>query len=1192
MIIRKPDVIPPSAPVIKSYQIVAGGVSLLWIKSPEVDVVSHILLKKELPMGQTWDPIATVAEDSTKTDNQIKAGKRYAYALIAQDQSGLQSKPSLPIIVQIPLNFAPIASFANFSATLNTPRKQIDITWAYPDPNVSEFQLYRATNDEKMTLWKVLDASETGISESNLTENTTYHYAIQAIFIDGKTSEWREAIVVYQTGADGFIFNPQSNSPRCVGQSLSLSVASGIANAYTFNWTGPNNFTSTEQNPTLASTSLASKGIYSVTLSNTINSVSISASISVNIFAQPTATIIAPVSVCAGETLVLDASGNTPTETYSWSGSNFSSTLRSPNLSNLTAGSYLYSVKITNGTEACSATASVSVVVREAPTVTIQAPNLICEGTTLNISATGVPAQSTLQWIYPGGFTSRQATLSFPTAPLTADGIYSLSIGLPGSCTITATTSVKIAPRPQPSVGFSTPICGGNPLQLNALGNISGQTYAWAGSNNFSSTVQNPVVTGLALGTYQFSVTANNPVVANCTASVSVSIQVVAIPTVTIAIPAQICQGQAANLSSGDGLSGIASINWQGPNTYKASGANPVISNAQPEMSGIYTVQANNAGCVATATASMKVFPLPTATITHNNPKCNYQTLSLSVSGGLSNEQYSWSGSYAFSSTIKSPSISPLVVGARSYSVTVRNADYTVCLHTASVSLSIIQAPTPNLTVSSTYGCAGSPLQINSNVTSTSYTYSWNGPGAFSSTLNSVSFSPVSTTNNGTYTITVRNGECTATNTATVSVSPTPSVTITKNSATCTNQSLQLTVSGGLSAETYQWSGTNTFTSTLGAPVIASPIAGTHNYSVTVRNSSNTACFATSSISLSIKAINIPTIQAPSAACVGRTFQLTASDGYGNTLPFAWTGPNNFTTTQKSPSFSNATTAMTGIYSLTVTGTNSCTASASVSVSVFANPQATISSNLPICSGDNINLTANGGISGEVYSWRALGGAFTSTEKSPVITSTYNTYIALYPSISLTVSLSNTCSFTSTASVSITSYSRPVVIVSVFPATQTVCSGSTLNLSMTVSQYAQPLAYKWDGPGGFTSSLKNPTVNPVLESYAGVLTAKVSLTTATICFVSATTSLQVIKRPVPVFTTNSPIARGQTLQLSVDGGTSDETYAWTGPNGFSSFLKSPSIANFSLAAGSYTYSATIIKGPCISSGQVVVQVTN
>ena len=53
-----------------------------------------------------------------------------------------------------------------------------------------------------------------------------------------------------------------NNGPVCVGQTLQLS-ASTISGA-SYSWSGPNSFTSGQQNPSIASATLAASGTYSV----------------------------------------------------------------------------------------------------------------------------------------------------------------------------------------------------------------------------------------------------------------------------------------------------------------------------------------------------------------------------------------------------------------------------------------------------------------------------------------------------------------------------------------------------------------------------------------------------------------------------------------------------------------------------------------------------------------------------------------------------------------------------------------------------------------------------------------------------------------------------------------------------------------------------------------------------------------
>ncbi len=58
-----------------------------------------------------------------------------------------------------------------------------------------------------------------------------------------------------------------SNSPVCEGATLTLTASSTTANV-SFSWTGPNGFTSAEQNPSLPNVTLAAAGTYTVTVTD------------------------------------------------------------------------------------------------------------------------------------------------------------------------------------------------------------------------------------------------------------------------------------------------------------------------------------------------------------------------------------------------------------------------------------------------------------------------------------------------------------------------------------------------------------------------------------------------------------------------------------------------------------------------------------------------------------------------------------------------------------------------------------------------------------------------------------------------------------------------------------------------------------------------------------------------------------
>ncbi|NSW46614.1 MAG: hypothetical protein HPY79_12465, partial [Bacteroidales bacterium] len=166
--------------------------------------------------------------------------------------------------------------------------------------------------------------------------------------------------------------------------------------------------------------------------------------------------------------------------------------------------------------------------------------------------------------------------------------------------------------------------------------------------------------------------------------------------------------------------------------------------------------------------------------------------------------------------------------------------------------------------------------------------------------------------------------------------------------------------------------------------------------STTLNTSTNQAAGNTAANSLSY--IKVTLAKAPctitastgsnSPICQNATLNLTssASNGYG-TLSYNWSGPNGFTSTLQNPSISNATTAASGTYYVTITDELNCSATASMNVTVNALPTVSVSASpATICSGSSSTLTASGASS---YSWS--GGLGTGNPKtvSPTTTTTY-----------------------------------------------------------------------------------------------------------------------------------------------------------------------------------------------------------
>src|SRR4029078_3497135 len=129
----------------------------------------------------------------------------------------------------------------------------------------------------------------------------------------------------------------------CSGNTLNLT-ASDVAGG-TYSWTGPDGFTSSDQNPSIAKAPTAATGTYSVTVTvDGCTSAAATTDATVKETpASPTAGNDGP--VCSGSTLNLTAS-TVAGGTYSWTGpDSFTSTDQNPSIASATtAATGTYSV--------------------------------------------------------------------------------------------------------------------------------------------------------------------------------------------------------------------------------------------------------------------------------------------------------------------------------------------------------------------------------------------------------------------------------------------------------------------------------------------------------------------------------------------------------------------------------------------------------------------------------------------------------------------------------------------------------------------------------------------------------------------------------------------------------------------------------------------------------------------------------
>jgi gliding motility-associated-like protein len=948
----------------------------------------------------------------------------------------------------------------------------------------------------------------------------------------------------------------------CSGNSANL-FASG---ASTYTWF-PGGMTGAfvTVNPTVTTT---------YTVIGSVLSCSSSATVQLLVNNGPTLSISAnPTTVCSASpsNVTLTATGGS---SYTWNPGSLTGSQVVVNPTSTT----VYTVTSSN-TLGCTSNTTFTYIVTPTPTISVSPVNpTICAGQGLTLTATGA---SSYTW-NPGGLTGSQVVVS----PTTTTA-YTIT-GANGSCTVSIVNTVVVNPAPTLSPGaLPNPVCSGNNVTLTVIGTATGYTWNPGGLTG-TQVVVGPTVTT------QYTVTGVNT--AGCFSSAVVNVTVNPTPTLVVnPASATICAGQSVTFTA----SGAAGYTW---NPGNLSGSTVVVS---PTATTVYTVVGAIGSCTSSVTRTVFVVPPTTLSISATSTNiCNGQSTTLTATGATS---YTWNpGSLTGSQVVVSPTITT------NYTLIGANGS---CSNSAVITVSVRPKPNINVAANPTVICSGQSATLGAIAFPGGAGYTWTPGGQNSQTI---VVSPSVTTQ---YTITAINiVGCTNSSVITVSVNPTPTLIATSiPTLLCSGNSATLTASG---ATNYTW-----FPGSLsGSTVIVSPTTSI-NYTLVGANGN-----CTSSAVVNLSVVPTPVISAtvtPNNVCAGNNLTITPAGASNYTLI---PGPQSGTLFVVNPTIST-------IYTITGTNSNGCTGTATVVATVLSAPLFTMSSNPPgICIGESATISVSGG-AGNNYTWQPGGLTATQIVVNPTTTTVYSLQVQAsngctangfytlnvtpVPTIVLntnpnppkicsgqnvTLTATGATNYTwmpgsLTASQIIvsptaqTTYTltgnnggcntTATVVVDVSPGPQNVSASATgtiscnnLSVGLQASTTSTNVSYTWSGPGGFTSSVQNPSPITVGGNYTLTITDNDSgCPFTTVVTVVSNTS-------VPNFTAFSSGNLGCVGEITLTASSSSSltSYVWNGPSGFTTSASSFTVN----VPGNYTVVASDPISGCTSSSVLSV----
>jgi len=185
--LEKPELVPPSPPVITNYTTSPRGITLKWVTGGEENIGTLRLYRQESGQDKVLLREFSQVQTTEFTDSTAQGSHRYAYTLVCVTRKGLTSPPSRVVTVQAPVHTPGGGKFSAFEGRLNRREGSIALEWKHDLADVKSYELYKGEGEKRASLWKTVRGFEQGIKDTDIKPGTSYQYMIRAVLATGKT---------------------------------------------------------------------------------------------------------------------------------------------------------------------------------------------------------------------------------------------------------------------------------------------------------------------------------------------------------------------------------------------------------------------------------------------------------------------------------------------------------------------------------------------------------------------------------------------------------------------------------------------------------------------------------------------------------------------------------------------------------------------------------------------------------------------------------------------------------------------------------------------------------------------------------------------------------------------------------------------------------------------------------------------
>ena len=705
-------------------------------------------------------------------------------------------------------------------------------------------------------------------------------------------------------------------------------------------------------------------------------------------------------------------------------------------VNNLCAGTYTVTVTDANG---CTAMTTVVLTQPNALLASITSTNVTCFGA-CNGSATAVYTGGTGPYAF-------QWTPSFATTPTITSvcaGVQNLTVTDANGCTANAVATITEPTVLAVSTTTTNSNCGvaNGSACATITGGVPPFSYLW----NDPSAQTTSCANSISAGVYNISITDGHGCMVTGVANVNDN----SAPVVTIPVSANVtCHGAANGSAQAAIVGGIVPYNI----LWAPTGLTTAFINSL--SGGIYSVTVTDSvGCIGTASVTInEPGTLVSGILASTNVTCNLScngSAAVGTGGGTAPYTYLWNDV----ATQTTPTATGLC--AQGYTVTVTDANG--CTSTSSTMITSPPALIATLVSTTNVSCNGGnngAITISVAGGTPGYTYAWTPSVGSGPSVTGLAA--------GTYVVVVTDQHgCTATLSIVITEPTAITYSTNTNPSTCghSNGFVSVTPAGGTPTYTYSWNTTPIQTTAI-ATMLPTGI-----YTVVITDSHG--CSATTPVVLAdIPGPTIASITYSEPLCFGTPLGTATVIPAGGVplYSYLWTGVGAQTT-------QTATALTAGLYSVTVTDINGCSATGSVNIPQPMPLQIIVSPRDTICIGANAMIygAGFGGTPGYTYTWTpsTITGAGPNVV-SPTTTANYDVFCTD----------ANGC--VSPLQTTTVFVNPPIVVIA---TDATVCLGSSVGISATAAGgNGGPYSFVWTPPTGLSNdSIYNPTATPIVST--------------------------------------------------------------------------------------------------------------